>query len=91
MPHNYTPGTDVLDLLFLLHLKQSAKLSYILAIERSVDLIIVELHQSPLSSDFQDAPVVLFDALSAAEASVSNIHSSTFKSKACSSFMFLSC
>ena len=89
MPHNCTPGTvihsDVLDLSFLPHLKESAKLSYILAIEHSVDLMIIELHQSLLSTDFQDAPSVVFDALSAATTSVSNIHSSTFKSKARSS------
>ena len=64
------------------HLKESAKLSYILAVERSVDPIIVELRHSLLSNDFQDAPDVVFDALSAAKSSVSNIHSSTFKSKA---------
>ena len=67
------------------HLKESAKLSYILAVERSVDPIIVELRHSLLSNDFQDAPDVVFDALSAAKSSVSNIHFSTFKSKACTS------
>ena len=41
--------------------------------ERSTDPIIVELHQSLLFTDFQDAPVVVFDAVSAAKASVSNI------------------
>ena len=86
LPSNCTPGTvfypDVLDLPFLSHLKESAKLSYILAVERSVDPIIVKLRHSLLSNDFQDAPDVVFDALSAAKSSVSNIHSSTFKSKA---------
>ena len=47
LPRNCTPGTvfhpDVLDLPFLPHLKQSAKLSYILAIERSVDPLIIQL------------------------------------------------
>ena len=59
LPCNCTPGTvfhpDVLDLLFLPHLKESAKLCYILAIERSDDPMIVELRQSLLSIDFQDA------------------------------------
>ena len=64
------------------HLKESAKLSYILAVEHSVDPIIVELWHSLLSNDFQDASDIVFDALSAAKSSVSNIHSSTFKSKA---------
>ena len=86
LPRNCTPGTvfhsDVLNLPFLTHLKESAKLSYILAVERSVDPIIVELWHSLLSNVFQDAPDVVFDALSAAKSSVSNIHSSTFKSKA---------
>ena len=86
VPHHCTPGTvfhpDVLDLPFLPHLKESAKLSYILAVEHSVDPIIVELRHSLLSNDFQDVPDVVFDALSAAKSSVSNIHSSTFKSKA---------
>ena len=45
LPCNCTPGTvfhpDVLNLPFLPNLKESAKLSYILAIERSVDPIIV--------------------------------------------------
>ena len=85
LPRNCTPGTvfhpDVLNLPFLPHLKESAKLSYILAVERSVDPIIVELQHSLLSNVFQDAPDVVFDALSAAKSSVSNIHSSTFKSK----------
>ena len=64
------------------HLKKSAKLSYILAVECSLDPIIVELRRSLLSNVFQDAPGVVFDALSASKSSVSNIHSSTFKSKA---------
>ena len=55
LPHNCNSGTafhpDVLDLPFLLHLKESAKLSYILAIEHSVDLMIVELRQSLSSTD----------------------------------------
>jgi len=86
LPCNCTPGTvfhsDVLDLPFLPHLKEKAKLSYILAVKRSADSIIVELRHSLLSTDFQDAPVVVFNSLSAAKSSVSNIHSSTFKSKA---------
>ena len=79
---------DVLNLPFLPHLKESAKLSYILAVERSVDPIIVQLRHSLLSNVFQDAPDVVFDAVSAAKSSVSNIHSSTFKSKARTSLMF---
>ena len=47
--------------------------------------MIVELRQSLLSTDFQDAPDIAFDALFAAKASVSNIRSSTFKSRACRS------
>ena len=39
----------------------------------------------PKGTDFQDATSVVFDALSAAKTSVSNIHSSTFKSEARSS------
>ena len=50
LPCNCTPGTvfhcNILDLQFFPHLKESAMLSYILAIECSVDLIIVELHHS---------------------------------------------
>ena len=42
-------------------------------IERSIDPIIVELRHSLLSNDFQDAPDVVFDALSAAKSSVSLI------------------
>ena len=64
LPHNCTPGTvfhpDVLDLPFLPHLKKSAKLSYILAVECSVDPIIIELWHSLLSNDFQDASDVVF-------------------------------
>jgi len=86
LPRNCTPGTvfhpDVLDLPFLPHFKESAKLSYILAVERSVDPMIVELRHSLLSTNFQDASSVVFDALSAAKTSVSNIQSSTFKSEA---------
>jgi len=47
LPRNCNPGTvfhpGVLNLPFLPHLKQSAKLSYILAVERSIDPLIVEL------------------------------------------------
>ena len=83
LPRNCTPGTVFHpDVLNLPHLKESTKLSYILAVERSVDPIIVKLRHSLLSNVFQDAPDVVFDALSAAKSSVSNIHSSTFKSKA---------
>ena len=56
-----------------------------MAIEQSVDPMIVELHHSLLSAEFQDTTSVVFDALSAAKMSVSNIRSSTFKSKARSS------
>ena len=78
LPRNCTTGTifhpDVSDLPFLPHLKESAKLSYILAIECSVDPMVVELHQSLLSTDFQDAPSVDFNALSVGKTPVSNIY-----------------
>ena len=51
--------------------------------------MIVELRQSLLSTDFQDTPGIVFDALSTAKESVSNIHISTIKNKACSSFRSL--
>ena len=86
LPRNCTPGTvfhpDVLDLPFLPHFKDSAKLSYILAIERSMDPLIVELRHSVLTPDVQDVSRAVFDALSAAKTSVANIHSTTFKSNA---------
>ena len=47
--------------------------------------MIVELHHSLLSAEFQDATSVVCDALSAAKTSVLNIRSSTFKSEAHSS------
>jgi len=65
-----------LDLPFLPHFKESAQLAFILAIERSVDPLITELQQS---LNCQNLPVAVFDALSAAKASVSNINSATFK------------
>ena len=82
--HSCTPAAvfhpDVLDLPFLPQFKESAKLSFILAVECSVDPLITELRQSLLTPDCQDAPVAIFDALSAAKASVSNINSAaTFK------------
>ena len=70
---------DVLDLPFLPHFKESVKLSFILAIECSVDPLITELQQSLLTSNCQGELVAVFDALSAAKASVSNINSTTFK------------
>ena len=81
LPRNYcTPATvfhpDVLDLPFLPHFKESAKLSFILAVEHSIDPLITELRQSLLTPDCQDVPVAVFDALSAAKAAVSN---ATFK------------
>jgi len=72
----FHPG--VLDLPFLPHFKESAKLSYILAIERSSDPLIAELHNSLLISDSYDVPMGICNALSAAKTSVSNIHSATF-------------
>ena len=79
---NCTPGTvfhpGVLNLPFLPHLKQSAKLSYILAVERSVDPLIVELRHSVLATT-----LLLSSTLSAAKASVTNIHSATFKNHIC--------
>ena len=73
---------DVLDLSFLPHFKESAKLSFILAIERFVDPLITELRQSLLTPNYQDVSEVVFDALSAAKASASNIKSATFKNTA---------
>jgi len=70
LSHNCTPETvfhpDVLNLPFLPHVKESAKLLYLLAVERSVDPMIVELCHSLLLAEFQDATSVVFDALSAA-------------------------
>ena len=85
-PRNCTPpGTvfhpDVLNPPFLPHLKQSAKLSYVLAVERSVDPLIVELRYSVLANSPDVFPTVL-NSLSAAKASVANVHSATFKNHA---------
>jgi len=68
LPRNCTPGTvfhpDVLNLPFLPHLKESAKLSYILAVERSVDPLIVELRHSVIAtSNYPDTSPVIFDYL----------------------------
>ena len=58
-----TPGAvfhpDVLNLPFLPHLKQSAKLSYVLAVEQSVDPLIVELRYSVLANSPDVSPTVL--------------------------------
>jgi len=87
LPCNCTPAMvfhpDVLGLPFLPHFKESAKLSFILAIERSVDPLITELRQSLWTSNCQGVPVAVFDALSAAKASVFNINSATFKNNTC--------
>ena len=95
LPCNCTPATvfhpNVLDLPFLPHFKESAKLSFILAIERSVDPLITELKQSLLTPDCQDVPVAVFDALSTAKVSVSNINSATFKNNTCKHLAGLSC
>ena len=61
------------------HLKQSAKLSYILAVERSVD---PELRHSILASS-PDVSSTVLGSLSAAKPSVASIHSATFKNHAC--------
>ena len=85
LSRNCTPGTvfhpDVLNIPFLPHLKESAKLSYILAVERSVDPLIVELRHSVVANS-PDISSNVFDSLSAAKASVANIHSATFKNHA---------
>ena len=64
---NCTPATvfhpDVLDLPFLPYFKESAKLSFILAIERSVDPLITQIRQSLLTPNYQDVSEVVFDAL----------------------------
>ena len=87
LPQNCIPGTvfhpSVLDLPFLPHFKECAKLSYVLTIECSSDPLIVELHHSLLTSDSQFISDAVCDALSAAKASVSNIHSATFAKAAC--------
>ena len=75
---------DVLDLPFLPHLKKSAN---ILAIKCSVNPMIVELHHSLLSTDFQDVPSVVFNALSAAKSSAFTY----FWEQGLKHFMFLSC
>ena len=54
-----------------------------MAIEHSVDPLITELWQSLLTPNYQEASEVVFDALSTAKASVSNIKSVTFKNTAC--------
>ena len=64
-------------------MRASAKLSFVLAIERFVDPLITELRQSLLTPNCQDVSEVNFDALSAVKASVSNIKSATFKNTAC--------
>ena len=55
------------------HFKESAKLSFIL------DPLIIELRQSFLTADHLGILETVFDALSTAKASVSNIKSATFK------------
>ena len=52
---------DVLDLCFLPHFKESAKLSLILAIDCFVDPLIIELQQSLLTPNYQDvSEIVLY-------------------------------
>ena len=90
LPHNCTPTTvfhpDVLDLPFLPHFKELAKLSFIFAIECSVDPLIIELRQFLFIPNCQDVSEIVFDTLSDAEASVSNIKSATFKNNALKNF-----
>ena len=85
LPRNCTPGTvfhpDELNLPFLPHLKKSTKLSYILAVERSVDPLIVELRHSVLANS-PDISSNIFDSLFAVKASVANIRCATFKNHA---------
>ena len=69
------------DVLNLPHLKQSAKLSYVLAIEWSVDPLIAELRYSVLANSADVSPTVL-SCLSAAKALVANVLSATFKNHA---------
>ena len=59
----------MLNLPFLPHLEQSAKLSYVLAVEWSVDPLIVELQHSVLVNSTDVSPTVL-NSLSAAKASL---------------------
>jgi len=70
-----------LDLPFLPHFKESAKLSFILAIEHSIDPLIIESRQSFLTTDHLGVSDVVFDALSTAKASISNIKSATNASR----------
>ena len=73
LSRNCTPGTvfhpDVLNLPFLPHLKQSAKLPYVLAVEQSIDPLIVELRYCVLANSPDVSPTVL-NSLSVAKASV---------------------
>ena len=82
LPRNCTPATvfhpDVLDLPFLPHFKESTKLSFISAIERSEDPLIIELRQSLLTADHLGLSDTVFDALSTAKASVSSISSQLY-------------
>ena len=57
-------------------------MSYVLVVEWSVDPLIVELRHSVLANSPNVSPTVL-NSLSAAKASVANIHSATFKNHAC--------
>jgi len=58
-------------------------LSYILAVERSVDPLIVELRYSVVAtSNYPDTPPAVFDSQSAAKASVANIRFTIFKNHA---------
>ena len=81
LPHNLMPGAvfhpGVLDLPYLRYFQNFTKLSHILAIESSVDPMIVELCQSILTCVGQGVPNVVFNALSAAESSVVNVHPAT--------------
>ena len=62
LPRNSTPGTvfhpDVLNLPLLPHLKQSAKLSCVLAVQRSVDPLIVELRYPVLGNSPDVSPTI---------------------------------
>ena len=73
----------MLNLPFLPHLKQSTKHSYVLAVEQSVDSLIVELRHSVIANS-PDVSSTVLNSLSVAKASLSvaNIYSATFKNHA---------
>ena len=68
---------------FLPYLKVSAKLSYILAVEQSVDPLIVGLRHSIVANSLDVFPTIFEFVLAATKASVTNTTSTTFKKLTC--------